>query len=117
MTAPELKVLDDQLNEMIQNGQFLAAIERFYGADVEMSENGAAPTRGRAANLEREKSFFATVVVHEAHVVSQAIGDGVSATEWRYDWTVGGKRAPFEQVAVRRWQNGRVVSERFYYKG
>lgn len=116
MTTQDLKVLDDALNRMIKEGQILAAIERFYAADVEMRENGDAPTRGRTANLAREEAFFAGVVVHEARLVSQAIGDGVTATEWRFDWTIGGKRGQLEQVALRRWQDGRIVSERFYYK-
>jgi hypothetical protein len=118
MTTHELKTLDDQLNEMVRAGRFLDAIERFYADDVDMQENGDAPTRGKAANLERERSFFGSVVdkVHEVRQLSQAVGDGVTTGEWIFDWTIGGVRAQLRQVAVRRWRGGQVVAERYYYK-
>jgi SnoaL-like domain len=117
MSQQELKAKDDALNQMIIRGQILAAIEAFYAPDVEMQENAAPPTRGRTANLAREEAFFAGLVMHEARLVSQSIGDDVTASAWRFDWTIGGTRSQLEQVAVRRWRDGRVISERFYYKG
>jgi len=112
----DLKALDDELNEMLRRGEFLPAIERLYAPDVEMQENGAEATRGRAANLAREKSFWGGVELHGARLVSQAIGDGVTMGEWELDWTIGGARSTLRQVAVRRWQGGLVAHERFYYK-
>ncbi len=116
MGTNELKRLDDELNDMIRRGEILAAIERFYAVDAEMQENLDPPTRGRAANLEREKAFWTGVELHEARLLSSSVGDGVSFGEWVFDWTIGGTRSQLTEVAVRRWRDGRIVAERYYYK-
>jgi hypothetical protein len=116
MSTNELKRLDDELNEMIRRGQILAAIERYYAVDAEMQENQDPPTRGRAANLVREEAFWKGVELHEARLVAHGVGDDVSFGEWTFDWTIGGARSQLTEVAVRRWKDGRVVAERFYYK-
>jgi hypothetical protein len=114
----DLKSLDDELNQMILTGRAMEAMERFYDRDVSMQENSDPPTVGLTANLEREKQFFAMVdAFHGAQVLAQAVGDGVTMTEWTMDITFKGQpRATSSQVALRRWKNGKVVSERFYHK-
>jgi hypothetical protein len=44
------------------------------------------------------------------------VNGNVSFSEWEYDLTFkGGQRIKLSQVAVRRWKNGKIVNERFYY--
>jgi len=102
---------------MILAGQALEAFEEFYADDVVMQENADEPTRGKEANRKREEEFFAAVEeFHGAELVgSAAVGD-TSYSEWMWDVTlkdVG--RVKMEQVAARRWRNGKVASERFYF--
>src|SRR5262249_2340057 len=116
MTTEELKRLDDELNGMIRRGEILAAMDRFYAPGAEMQENLEPPTRGKEANVERERSFWSGITLHEAQLLAQGIGDGVTLSEWRFDWTIGGKRGQLHEVAVRHWRDGRIVAERFHYK-
>lgn len=113
-----LKQLDDELNQLILTGKVFEAMERFYATDVVMQENTDAPCIGLAANLEREKQFFAMVeTFFGARVTAQAIGDGVTITEWVNDVQFkGAPRAEMHQVSVRRWKDGKIVHERFYHK-
>lgn len=115
-TTP-LKQLDDALNGLIADGRFFEALERFYAPDVVMQENDAAPTVGLAANVERERQFFGSVVESwRGRVESQAVGDGVTLTEWRVEVKLPGQPAStMRQVAARRWRDGKIVHERFYY--
>lgn len=54
--------------------------------------------------------------MHELRVVSSAVGDDVSLSEWRFDVTFkSGQRVAWDQAVARRWKNGKVVRERFYY--
>lgn len=118
MTTIDLATLDHQLNTMLLGGELLAAFDRFYADDVDMQENADPPTLGKAANRERELQFLANAEqVHEVSLVSAGIGDGVTFSEWVFDITFkGGFRARTAQVAVRRWRDGLIVHERFYYK-
>lgn len=114
-----VKHLDEQLNAMVLSGQAMEAFERFYADDVVMQENDKEPTVGKAANRERELQFFASVEqFHGAAVKASASGEDVSFGEWELDVTFkGGSRVLMKQANVRRWKDGKIVHEKFYYDG
>jgi ketosteroid isomerase-like protein len=109
--------LDRQLNEQILKGDILGAFDKFYADDTVMQENLTEPTRGKAANRKNEENFMATVeTFHAATLLSSAVNGDVSFSEWEFDYTPkGAARVKFTEVAVRRWKNGQVAHERFYY--
>jgi ketosteroid isomerase-like protein len=113
----EVKALDDQLNRQIISGDALQAFEAFYADDVVMQENSDEPRIGKEANRKAEQDFFSSLEqFHEARVLGSAVNGDISYSEWEYDFTFkGGKRMKLGQVAARRWQNGKIVHERFYY--
>ena len=113
----DFKALDQELNQMVLNGKALEAFDKFYADDVEMQENADPPFQGKAVNRKREEEFFASLdQFHGAEVRASAVADGVSFSEWMMDVTFkGGQRIKLEQVAVRRWKDGKIVKERFYY--
>ena len=112
-----LAELDRELNQLIANGDILGAFEKYYSDDVEMRENADPPCKGKAANRIREQAFVDSVgQVHAIKLVGSAVGDGVSYSEWMMDITYkNGARSASHQASARRWKNGKVVSERFYY--
>ena len=85
--------------------------------DVVMQENSNEPVVGKDANRQREEEFFASLEeFHGAGVVATAATGDWSFSQWWMDVTVRGVgRARTEQVSVRVWKDGLVVSERFYY--
>ncbi|MBP6632769.1 MAG: nuclear transport factor 2 family protein [Kofleriaceae bacterium] len=109
--------LDKKLNDMVLTGKAMVGFEELYADDVVMQENNDAPCVGKAANRKREEDFFAMVEAwHNGALVSSAINGDVTFGEWTMDITLKGMgRVTMNQVAVRRWKNGKVVSERFYY--
>ena len=113
----DLATLDAELNQTILSGQILEAFEKFFAEDCVMQENTAEPTVGKAANRQRELDFLGAVEqVHGVELGATAVGDGVTFSEWTFDMTMkGGTRKKLTQVAVRRWRDGQVVHERFYY--
>ena len=64
-----------------------------------------------------EEEFFSSVeAFNGGSVKASAVNGDVTFSEWEYDLTFkGGKRVKMNQVAVRRWKNGKIASERFYY--
>jgi hypothetical protein len=118
--GPTMKTSDEKVNQMILTGKAMDAFEELYADNVEMCENFDAPCVGKEANRKRELEFFGKVgEFHGAELLSQAYDDKnhVGHSEWVWDLTFkGGPRVQMKQVAVRRWKNGKVVHERFYYK-
>ena len=111
--------LDQELNQKILAGDILNAFEKFYAEDVVMQENLDAPKVGKEVNREAEKQFLASVEgFHGVTLMGSAVNGDVSFSEWEMDLTFkGAPRMKMTQVAVRRWTDGLVSHERFYYKG
>jgi ketosteroid isomerase-like protein len=109
--------LDRQLNEQILQGDILGAFDKYYADDVVMQENSEAPRAGKATNRKFEEDFVASVEqFHGAANPRSAVNGDVAFSEWEFDATFkGGTRVKLAQVAVRRWKNGKVAHERFYY--
>jgi len=109
--------LDAQLNAQVLAGDILGAFERFYAEDVTMQENSLPPLVGKAANRKHEEEFVGAVEqFHGAKVLASAVNGDISFSEWEMDITFkGGARVVMAQTAVRRWKEGQIVNERFYY--
>ena len=115
-TAPA-GVRVNELNGYIQTGKILEAMDEFYDQNVEMRENAGEPTVGLAANIEREKQFLANVkTFHAFEVKGVATAPDLSIVESEMRFTSQeDQEVVLQQVSVQRWQNGKIVSERFYY--
>lgn len=114
----DIAKLDAELNDMIRQGKALEAFEKFYSDDCVMMENDQ-PFAGKDANRKREQEFFGSIAeVHSAEIGPSAVGNDVSFCRQFFDCTFkDGRRMKMEEVAMREWRNGKVVKERFYYKG
>ena len=111
--------LDHELNQAILSGDILGAFEKYYANDVVMQENDSAPFSGKEVNRKREQEFVNSVEqFHGAKLLGEAVNGDASYSEWEYEVTFkgGGGRVKLQQVASRRWKNGQIVHERFYYK-
>ncbi len=111
--------LDNELNQAILAGDILGAFDKYYADDVVMQENSSDPFVGKELNRKREEEFVAKVeAIHDGKVIGSAINGDRTYSEWMIDVTFkGGFRTKLEQVASRLWKDGKVVHERFYYKG
>ena len=106
-----------ELNRWVAEGRALEAMDEFYAEDVSMQENTEPPTVGRAANLEREKAFLASVAEWRNYeVIAAAANDDITFTETVMEFvTTDGSEVRIEQGTRARWQDGRIVDERFYH--
>jgi hypothetical protein len=113
----DLARLEAEFNQLILEDRAEEAIERFYAADATLQENSEPPIVGKPAILERERGFVANVASASRPVLhASGVGEDTTFSEWTYDMTFkDGTRFVLREVARRRWENGLVVSERFYY--
>ncbi len=115
-TVSELKNLDSQLNEMTRSGKILEALEQFYADNCSFQEGNSKEIRkGRQAQHDHLSAFFGTLKsFNGATLHSQGVGDGVTLTEWTFDMTGPDGPILWNEILVRNWADGKVVSERFY---
>jgi ketosteroid isomerase-like protein len=116
-TAVDITALDQKLNGMILTGCALDAFEELYADDVVMQENSDEPRVGKEVNRKAEQEFFASIGEwHDGKMLGSAVNGDTSFSQWFMDLTFkNGTRYTLSQVAVRKWKDGKVVHERFFY--
>ncbi|MGE3977696.1 MAG: SnoaL-like domain-containing protein [Nitrospira sp.] len=112
--------LQQRLNDLfgyVRQGKVIEAMNEFYDKDAVMQENANPPTRGLAANIEREKQFLNNVKEWKGfNVTAAGVGDNVTLYESTIDFiATNGQPVHMEQVSVAKWKNGKIVHERYYY--
>jgi len=112
--------LQQRLNDLfgyIRQGKIIDAMSEFYDKETVMQDNANPPTVGLAANVEREKQFMSGVKEWKGfNVTASAVGDNVTFYECSLDFiATSGQPVHMEQVVVAKWNNGKIVHERFYY--
>ena len=112
-----VKELVEDLVKMINEGKILEAFEKYYAENVVMQENESTLRIGKEANREYEKAFVNGIVeFHSAKTLGIATGDNYSTVESFMDVThKDWGRSARTQVAVQRWENGKIINEKFYY--
>ncbi|MDX2213876.1 MAG: SnoaL-like domain-containing protein [Oculatellaceae cyanobacterium bins.114] len=113
----DLKAVFEDIQSLIAQGKIMDIFEKYYADNVVMQENTNPPTIGKDANRERELDFFKKLVeFRKAELKGVAFGDNLIISEWDMDYTHSEWGSlTYTQVAVQRWQDGKVVHERFYY--
>jgi ketosteroid isomerase-like protein len=107
----------NELYQMVLSGQAMDAFEKYYDENVVMQENDMPATVGKAANRQRELEFFGNIAEFRGASVGQILISGDTACiESSMDYVhkqYGDVK--MTQVAVQRWKDGKIVSERFLY--
>lgn len=117
MSTTDLQQRLNDLFDYIRQGKIIDAMSEFYDNDTVMQDNANPPTKGRAANIEREKQFLSGVKEWKGlTVTASGVGDNVTFYESTMDFiATNGQPIHLEQVSVAKWSNGKIVHERFYY--
>jgi hypothetical protein len=117
MSTTNLQQRLNDLFDYIRQGKIIEAMTEFYDKETVMQDNANPPTKGLAANIEREKQFLSGVKEWKGfNVTASGVGDNVTFYECSLDFiATNGQSVHMEQVVVSRWNNGKIVHERFYY--
>ena len=113
----DLKTRLEDLFDYVRNGRIMDAMNEFYADDVVMNEPAYGDTVGLAANLEREQKFVDSVKEFKNFdVTAHGVGDDVTFYENVMDWIdVNDQPVHVEQIVVAKWNDGKIINERFYY--
>ena len=111
-----LQRLNDLINH-VRQGKIIEAMNEFYDKDTVKQDNANPPTKGLTANIEREKEFVSGVKEWKVfNVTASGVGDNATFYECTMDFiATNGQPFHMEQVSVAKWENSKIVHERFYY--
>lgn len=103
----------------VQNGTAMDAFEKYYANDVVMILEDGTEVKGKDANRNRENEFFGSVESFngmEVVAITANEEEETTAVESWMDVTFKGADGPMkiEQVATQKWEDGKIVKERFY---
>ena len=106
----------DEFIAVVESGDHVGAIERYYTEDASMQENANPPRVGRDGLVAHERGILAFM----SHVYSKAMssvldGDRV-AIHWNFEFTnKAGEVRRADEVALQEWRGDRIFRERFFY--
>jgi ketosteroid isomerase-like protein len=108
------RVLD--LISLVENGQMLEAMNRYYAENVAMQENISPPTVGFAENYAREATFYGSLQALKFTLVSVVVEGDRAAINWIVDYTTAdGTKYRMDEIAIQTWRDGKIVHERYIY--
>ena len=107
----------DAFVALVESGDYVGAIERFYVEDASMQENNDRPRVGRATLVAGERQVMAAFKSITAQKVGPAVVDGERVgIRWSFAFTpFEGPTRMLEEIAWQRWQGERIAEEQFFY--
>ena len=106
-----------ELLDLLSQGQFIEAQEKFLHNDVVLIEANSEPKKGKEFCIQAEKEVLAGVQEFIGYTVSNyAVSKGVSFYEGAMEYVeTGGNRVKVEQSVVTNWEDGQIIKERYYH--
>jgi hypothetical protein len=109
----------EKMIALVERGEFLEAIEKYYAPEAIMQENLQLPVRsGLPALLENERLVMTTVfkTIHQSRAASFVVNGDRAAINWIFEITEqSGKHWLLDEIAYQEWKDGKIIRERFYY--
>ena len=108
------QVLD--LISLVEKGQMLEAMNRYYAENVAMQENVSPPSVGFAENYAREEAFYGSLQALNFNLVSVVVEGDRAVINWVFDYTTAdGTSYRMDEIAIQTWQSGKIIHERYVY--
>lgn len=103
--------------DLVEQGQTLEAMTRFYAEHATMRENQAAPRVGKAALLQHEQAALESVAGMKARCLRPWLVSGDTVViRWVFDIQgKDGKTSRLEELAYQRWEGDLLAEEQFFY--
>ena len=106
-----------QLVDLVEQGQFVEALQEFYAEDARTQENHEPPRIGLPRLIRDERKVMDGFRDIDASLVDDFFVQGERAViHWRFVFTHPlGFRIVLDELAYQLWRGDRIIEERFYY--
>lgn len=113
-----LERLQDLYGRMAQ-GQMMEVFEQYYADDVTIVEANGEVRQGKDAQRKALHEWAASIKeMHgggQGEAMSNEAAGTTSIESWMEATFQDGNRWKMEEIAVQKWEDGKIVHERFYY--
>ena len=119
-TSLDQEILDN-VNEvlgMLAEGKFIEAMQKHLHEEVSLYEGNNPPKKGKAYCILKEEELLATVTefIRYELISGPAVKNDTSFYETIMEFvTADGQKHTFEQVVRTKWQDGKIINERYYH--
>jgi SnoaL-like domain len=113
---PSSETLESFLH-LVEAGETVEAMHRFYAEHASMQENAAPPRVGKAALIKHEEAALTSISSMKATCVRPIFvsGDFV-VIRWVFEiQDKKGQTMRFEELAYQRWEGNFMAEEKFFY--
>ena len=114
-----LSQLVNQYRQLLESGDNLAVIERYYADDIIQIENNEAPTKGKEQILKIEQNNIATVNSFSQKIENLVIDEKqrlvMGEMNISFDSKKYGKKK-LNELFIQHWKNEKIIYQKFYYK-
>lgn len=107
-----------KLCNLMAEGKSMEAFEELYHEDVVVVEANGETRTGKAAQREAIQEWFKSVKEHHGTgfgAITANEDQQTTTIESWFDITGEHGRMKMEEVGVQKWQDGKIIHERFYY--
>jgi hypothetical protein len=107
----------DAFIQLVETGQTVLAMERFYADNASMQENECEPRVGKDALIRHEQAALASIAAMKATCIRPVFVAADSVViRWVFEvQDKKGKTTRFEELALQRWEGELLVEEKFFY--
>jgi hypothetical protein len=116
----DLRIFVDTFLDLLEQGDYLMAIDRFYDDKIIQVENGGDPLHGKARLRDQEKANLDNV--HSVEIqITNVVVDEEQGLVWgemviHFDSKKSGRKK-LSEAFMQHWRDGLIVRQQFYYKG
>jgi hypothetical protein len=115
MTEEQIAVSVDELVSLAIEGKWELAFAKFYAQDFEKTDLDGLPVKGMEQNIANGRIFSSKISnVRDFSCAGKIIKGSRSFISWSFDFDVDGKPFRVLEVAIQDWENGKIVTERFF---
>jgi hypothetical protein len=116
----DLKTSVNEYITLIEQGDYLEAIDRFYDDKIVQIENTNEPLIGKSTLRDNEiknlDNVHSVEIKTQRVVVDEEQGLVLGEMLMHFDSKKTGRRK-LAEAFVQQWQDGKIIEQRFYYKG
>lgn len=114
------KQVADQLIEMCRKGENIKAVEQLYADNcksIEMPEVTNQIISGKQAIIKKTQDWFNSVQeIHSGHISDPLVAGNFFTCTMVFDVTFKERgRINMEEVCIYEVENGKIISEQFFY--
>ncbi len=107
------------LDQLLVEGKFTEAIERFFHTDLTFFADNDEPLHGKNTRLGLMNDFLATVQSIDQASLHQSLVDGEKTfSRFTFEFSQhDGNQLRWDEVIIRKWADGKVVEEQYITSG